>query len=217
MFGNFPLMFAIIAVPTFLLLARAFRSVVLAAKALLLNLVSLSATFGLMTWFWQEGHGSNAVFGIPATGAITFWVPLMVFAFLFGLSMDYEVFILARIREGYDRTGSTSHAVVEGLSRTGRLVTSAALILFLAFAVAGHRAEHRPQGAGDRPRRRHPARRDGRPLPAGPALVELFGRWNWWLPAPARPAAPGDRAAQAGPGAAARRGAGRAPALAGAR
>jgi RND superfamily putative drug exporter len=182
-FGSFPLMFAIIAVLTFILLARAFRSIVLAAKALLLNLVSLSATFGLMTWFWQEGHGSNAIFGIPATGAITFWVPLMVFAFLFGLSMDYEVFILARMREGYDRTGSTSEAVVEGLSRTGRLVTSAALILFLAFAslASAPNTDLKVLATG---------------LGAGilldatvvralllPALVELFGRWNWWLPA----------------------------------
>ena len=95
---------------------------------------ALSATFGLMTWFWQEGHGSRAVFGISATGAITFWLPLMIFAFLYGLSMDYEVFILSRVREEYDRTGSTSTAIVEGLGRTGRLVTSAALILFLAFA-----------------------------------------------------------------------------------
>ena len=94
----------------------------------------MAAAFGVMTWFWQQGHGSSAIFGIPATGAITFWIPLMVFAFLFGLSMDYEVFILARVREEYDRTGSTDAAIVEGLGRTGRLVTSAALILFLAFA-----------------------------------------------------------------------------------
>ncbi|MDQ1696913.1 MAG: putative drug exporter of the superfamily, partial [Frankiaceae bacterium] len=121
-FGNFPLMFAIIAVLMFLLLARAFRSILLPLKALVLNLVSMAATFGLMTWFWQQGHGSEAVFGIPATGAITFWVPLMVFAFLFGLSMDYEVFILARMREEYDRTGSTRTAVIRGIGRTGRLV-----------------------------------------------------------------------------------------------
>ena len=183
-FGSFPLMFAIIAMLTFLLLARAFRSVVLAAKALVLNLISLSATFGLMTWFWQEGHGSNAIFGIAATGAITFWVPLMVFAFLFGLSMDYEVFILARMRESYDRTGSTSEAVVEALARTGRLVTSAALILFLAFAslASAPNTDLKVLATG---------------LGAGilldatvvralllPALVELFGRWNWWLPVP---------------------------------
>jgi RND superfamily putative drug exporter len=133
-FGNFPLMFAIIALLTFLLLARAFRSIVLPLKAIALNLVSMAATFGLMTWFWQQGHGSDAVFGIAGTGAITFWVPLMVFAFLFGLSMDYEVFILARMREAVDRGASTDEAVIEGLGRTGRLVTSAALILFLAFA-----------------------------------------------------------------------------------
>jgi RND superfamily putative drug exporter len=181
-FGNFPVMFAIIAVLTFLLLARAFRSVVLAAKALVLNLISLSATFGLMTWFWQEGHGSSAIFGIPATGAITFWLPLMVFAFLFGLSMDYEVFILARMREGYDRTGSTSAAVVEGLSRTGRLVTSAALILFLAFASLASAPDTDVKvlatglGAG--------ILLDATVVRALllPALVELFGRWNWWLP-----------------------------------
>ena len=182
-FGSFPVMFAIIALLTFLLLARAFRSVVLAAKALVLNLISLSATFGLMTWFWQEGHGSNAIFGIPATGAITFWLPLMVFAFLFGLSMDYEVFILARMREGYDRTGSTSEAVVEGLSRTGRLVTSAALILFLAFASLASAPDTDIKvlatglGAG--------ILLDATVVRALllPALVELFGRWNWWLPA----------------------------------
>ncbi|MGH7746785.1 MAG: MMPL family transporter, partial [Candidatus Dormibacteria bacterium] len=101
-FGNFPLMFTLVALATLLLLTRAFRSLVLAVKAVALNLMSLAATFGLVTWFWQDGHGSSAVFGIPATGAITFWIPLMVFAFLFGLSMDYEVFILARIREEYD-------------------------------------------------------------------------------------------------------------------
>jgi RND superfamily putative drug exporter len=181
-FGSFPVMFAIIAVLTFLLLARAFRSVVLAAKALVLNLISLSATFGLMTWFWQDGHGSNAIFGIPATGAITFWLPLMVFAFLFGLSMDYEVFILARMREGYDRTGSTSEAVVEGLARTGRLVTSAALILFLAFASLASAPDTDIKvlatglGAG--------ILLDATVVRALllPALVELFGRWNWWLP-----------------------------------
>ena len=141
-FGHFPEMFAVIALLTFLLLARAFRSAVLAAKAVLLNLLSLAATFGVLTWFWQEGHGSQAIFGIPATGAITFWVPLMVFAFLFGLSMDYEVFILTRVREEYDRTGDTNQAVVEGLGRTGRLVTCAALILFLAFMSLGLGAGH---------------------------------------------------------------------------
>jgi RND superfamily putative drug exporter len=183
-FGHFPEMFAIIAVLTFLLLARAFRSIVLAAKAVLLNLFSLGATFGLLTWFWQEGHGSKAIFGVPATGAITFWVPLMVFAFLFGLSMDYEVFILTRVREEYDRTGNTNEAVVEGLGRTGRLVTCAALILFLAFMslASAPDTDIKVLATG---------------LGAGivldatlvrgflvPALVALLGRWNWWMPHP---------------------------------
>jgi RND superfamily putative drug exporter len=184
-FGNFPLMFGLIALFTFVLLARAFRSIVLAAKALLLNLLSLSATFGLMTWFWQEGHGSQAVFGISATGAITFWLPLMIFAFLYGLSMDYEVFILSRVREEYDRTGSTSTAVVEGLGRTGRLVTSAALILFLAFASMASapntdiKVFATALGAG--------ILLDATVVRALllPALVAVLGRWNWWLPAPA--------------------------------
>jgi RND superfamily putative drug exporter len=181
-FGNFPLMFALITLATFVLLTRAFRSPLLAAKAVLLNLISLAATFGLLTFFWQQGHGSNLVFGIPATGAITFWIPLMIFAFLFGLSMDYEVFILTRVREEYDRTGSTTSAVISGLARTGRLVTSAALILFLAFGslAAAPNTDIKVLATG---------------LGAGilldatvvrallvPALVALFGDLNWWMP-----------------------------------
>ena len=131
---------------------------------------------------WQNGKGSNLIWGIPATGSITAWVPLMVFAFLFGLSMDYEVFILARMREEYDRTGSTDTAVVRGIGRTGRLVTSAALILFLAFVSMGSGPETDIKilatglGAG--------ILLDATIVRAllVPALVSLFGRWNWWLP-----------------------------------
>jgi putative drug exporter of the RND superfamily len=181
-FGNFPLMFALIALATFVLLVRAFRSLLLAIKAVLLNLVSLGATFGLVTWFWQEGHGSKALFNIPATGALTFWIPLMVFAFLFGLSMDYEVFILSRMREEYDATGSTSGAVIEGVGRTGRLVTSAALILFLAFASLASapntdiKVLATALGAG--------ILLDATVVRAllVPAMVALFGRYNWYLP-----------------------------------
>ena len=90
-----------------MLLVRTFRSILLPIKAVLLNLVSLAAVFGAHRVFWQEGHGSEAVFGIAPTGAMTFWLPVLIFAFLFGLSMDYEVFILARMREEYDRTGDT--------------------------------------------------------------------------------------------------------------
>jgi RND superfamily putative drug exporter len=128
------------------------------------------------------GHGSEAIFGISATGAITFWLPVIIFAFLFGLSMDYEVFILARMREEYDATGDTGEAVVTGLGRTGRLVTSAALILFFAFAAL-------PSAPGTDIKVLGTALGVGILIDATivrallvPALVSLFGRWNWWLP-----------------------------------
>jgi RND superfamily putative drug exporter len=133
---------------------------------------------------WQQGWLSEPVWGIQATGALTEWVPIMVFAFLFGLSMDYEVFILARMREAYDRTGSTTQAAVAGIARTGGLVTSAALILGLSFislaATPGTEVKAFATGMAL-----------GILLDATvvrallvPALVVLLGRWNWWLPDP---------------------------------
>jgi putative drug exporter of the RND superfamily len=182
-YDNFPYVLGLIAVITFVLLVRTFRSLLLPLKAVLLNLVSLAAVFGAVTWFWQEGHGSDAVFGVSATGALTFWLPVIIFAFLFGLSMDYEVFILARMREEYDATGSTSQAVVTGLGRTGRLVTSAALILFFSFAALASSPGTDIKVIGT-------ALGVGILIDATlvrallvPALVSLFGRWNWWLPA----------------------------------
>ena len=181
-YGNFPLMLALIAILTIVLLARAFRSIVLPIKAVLLNLVTLAATLGFMVLFWQYGHGSEAIFGVQQTGAVTFWLPLMVFAFLFGLSMDYEVFILSRIREEYDHGGSTDQAVVTGIARTGRLVTSAALILFLAFVALA-------SGPGTDLKTFASALGFGILLDATvvrsvlvPALVSMFGKWNWWMP-----------------------------------
>ncbi|PCC26568.1 multidrug RND transporter [Glutamicibacter sp. BW78] len=132
-YGNAPLVVALIVLVTFVLLARALRSVWLPVKALVLNVLSLGAAFGVTTLIWQHGIGTEALFGIGGTGALTIWIPAAGFAFLFGLSMDYEVFILSRMREAYDEHQNTPRAVVEGIARTGRLVTSAALILFLAF------------------------------------------------------------------------------------
>jgi putative drug exporter of the RND superfamily len=181
-YGNFALMLGLIVLVTYILLARAFRSLLLPLKAVVLNLASLAATFGAMVFFWQEGHGSEAVFNIAKTGAITFWLPIMVFAFLFGLSMDYEVFILSRMREEYDRSGNTDAAIVEGLGRTGRLVTSAALILFLAFLSL-------TSSPGTDIKLFATALGFGILLDATvvrallvPALVSLFGSWNWYLP-----------------------------------
>ena len=181
-YGSFPLMIALISIITFLLLARAFRSVLLPLKAVILNVLSVGAAWGVIALFWQSGHGSDEIWGIAATGSIAAWIPLMIFAFLYGLSMDYEVFILSRIREEYDETGDTDEAVVFGLGRTGRLVTSAALILFLAFAAmaSGPQTDVKILATG---------------LAAGiiidatvvrallvPAVVSMFGRWNWWFP-----------------------------------
>ncbi|WP_035856425.1 MMPL family transporter [Cryptosporangium arvum] len=132
-YGNAWWVIVLIVVVTTLLLARALRSIVLPIKALVLNVLSLGAAYGITVWIWQDGHGTEVLFGQSASGAITTWVPIAVFAFLFGLSMDYEVFLLSRIREEHDDGHDTDEATVAGLARTGRLVTSAALILFLAF------------------------------------------------------------------------------------
>jgi len=186
-YGSFPLMIALITITTFILLARAFRSLLLPAKAILLNILSVAAAWGVLVLVWQHGYGSEAIWDIQATGSIPSWMPLMIFAFLFGLSMDYEVFILARMREEYDRTGSTEQAVIVGLGRTGRLVTSAALILFLTFVAMA-------SGPGTDLKMFATGLGAGILLDATviralivPAVIALMGRWNWWLPTwPAR-------------------------------
>src|SRR6266550_4536878 len=180
-YGNFPYVLAFVLILTLVLLTRAFRSIVLPIKAAILNLISLGAAFGIVVFIFQMGHGSS-LWNITATQAITAWIPLMIFAFLFGLSMDYEVFMISRMREAYDETGSTDRAIKLGLARTGKLVTSAALILAFAFLVLSSSPgfEIKEFAIG---------------LAAGilfdatvirallvPALMALLGKWNWWLP-----------------------------------
>ena len=111
-----------------------------------------------MVRVWQNGHGSEAIWGIQATGSISSWIPLMVFAFLFGLSMDYEVFILARMRKGYDRMGSTRSAVVGGIGRTDRLGNECGADPVSRFHLAGVRTRDRSENHDHRARRRDPAR-----------------------------------------------------------
>ncbi|HEY6836450.1 MAG TPA: MMPL family transporter [Gaiellaceae bacterium] len=181
-YGNFPYVLAFVLALTLILLTRAFRSIVLPIKAVLLNLASLASAYGIVVFIFQQGHGSS-LWNISATGAIPAWIPIMIFAFLFGLSMDYEVFMLSRMREAYDETGSTDRAIELGLSRTGKLVTSAALILMFAFLVLsvspGYEVKLFAIG-----------------LAAGiifdatvirallvPSLMKLLGSWNWWMPA----------------------------------
>jgi putative drug exporter of the RND superfamily len=180
-YGNFAYVLAFVLVLTLVLLTRAFRSIVLAVKAAILNLISLGAAYGIIVFIFQKGHGSS-LWNIHATGAVTAWIPLMIFAFLYGLSMDYEVFMLTRMREAYDETHSTDRAIELGLARTGKLVTSAALILMFAFLVLSSSPgyEIKVFGVG---------------LAAGiifdatvirallvPALMKLLGDANWWLP-----------------------------------
>ena len=184
-YGSFGWVLLFVLVLTYVLLARAFRSLILPLKAVILNLVSLAGAYGVIVLVFQMGHGSEAIWNVAATGAISPWVPLMIFAFLYGLSMDYEVFMLSRMREAYDQTGDTSAAVGLGLARTGKLITSAALVLMFAFLVLSLSpgVEIKPFGIG---------------LAAGiildatlirallvPATMRLMGRWNWWMPAPA--------------------------------
>jgi len=183
-YGKFGYVLAFVILLTFLLLMRAFRSIILPLKAVILNLISLGAAYGIIVFVFQWGHGSDAIWGVPGTNAIISWIPLMIFAFLYGLSMDYEVFMLTRMREEYDETGDTNKAVELGLARTGKLVTSAALVLMFAFFVLSSSpgTDIKQFGIG---------------LAAGvifdatvirillvPSLVCLFGRWNWWLPQP---------------------------------
>ena len=180
-YGNFVYVLAFVLLLTLVLLTRAFRSIVLPIKAAILNLISLGAAYGIIVFIFQMGHGSS-LWNITATEAITAWIPLMIFAFLYGLSMDYEVFMLSRMREAYDETGSTPRAIELGLARTGKLVTSAALILMFAFLVLSSSPgfEIKEFAIG---------------LAAGiifdatvirallvPALMAILGKWNWWLP-----------------------------------
>jgi RND superfamily putative drug exporter len=181
-YGKFPYVLAFVVLLTFVLLMRAFRSVFLPIKAVLLNLVSLGAAFGIIVFVFQQGHGSEAIWGVHPTDVVISWIPLMIFAFLYGLSMDYEVFLLTRMREAYDETGDTERSVALGLARTGKLVTSAALVLMFAFFVlsTGPGVDIKQFGIG---------------LAAGiifdatvirallvPAIMRIAGSWNWWLP-----------------------------------
>lgn len=183
-YNRFPLALAAIALITFALLARAFRSVPLALKAVVLNLISLGAAFGFIVIFWQSGHGSGAIYGIHAIHAIRNWAPIIIFAFLFGISMDYEVFVLARMREEYDATGDTRRAIVSSLARTGRLITCAALILAISFASLSTTNDIAVQVPAT-------GLAVGVILDAVlvrtllvPAIAAMLGRWNWWMPTP---------------------------------
>jgi uncharacterized membrane protein YdfJ with MMPL/SSD domain len=166
---------------TYLLLLRAFGSVILPLKAVVLNLLSVSATYGLLVVIFRWGVGS-AVLGLHQVSQIEGWIPIFLFAMLFGLSMDYEVFLVTRMREAWDETHDNELAVAHGLERTGRIITAAALIMVAAFSgfLAGRIAGLQEFGAG----LAFAILLDATIVRAilVPSLMAIFGEWNWWLP-----------------------------------
>ena len=176
----FPWLVLAVLVATFFLLMRAFRSIVLPLKAIILNLLSIGAAYGLLVIVFKWGAGEWI--GLIGFDQIEAWIPVMLFAMLFGLSMDYEVFLVSRMREEWDNGATNEEAVVLGLTKTGRLVTAAGLIMFAAFMglIAGSIVGLQQFGFG---------------LAAAilidvtivrallvPSAMTLFGKWNWWLP-----------------------------------
>jgi len=179
--GHLPAVVGTVLALSFLLLVMAFRSLILPLKAVVMNLLSVGASYGLLVAVFQWGWGQRLL-GFTSEGHIAVFVPLFLFSILFGLSMDYEVFLLTRMREEYQRTGSNELAVANGLESSARTITSAALIMvtvFVAFATS----------------RLVPFKEMGFGLAAAvfidativrtvlvPATMRLMGRWNWWMP-----------------------------------
>ena len=128
-----PLVLTLVLALSFILLTMAFRSTVVPAKAIVMNLLSVGAAYGILVLVWQKGVG-NELFGFPQVDVIQAWIPVMLFAILFGLSMDYQVFLISRIRERYLETGDNDEAVAYGLRSTAGLITGAALIMVAIFA-----------------------------------------------------------------------------------
>jgi RND superfamily putative drug exporter len=178
--GLFPELVGLILAATVIMLALAFRSVLVPIKAIIMNTLSVSATFGLIVLVFQLGFGSS-VFGLDGpTSAVFVVVPVLVFAVVFGLSMDYEVFLLSRIKEAYDRSGRSTQATMEGLSATASVITSAALIMILVFGIFAFARVLVMQLLGfglavavllDATVIR---------MVLVPAFMQAMGRWNWW-------------------------------------
>ncbi len=183
--GRLPLAAGIIALVTFVVLFMMFGSVLVPLKAIVLNLLSLSATFGAMVWIFQDGHLAELLNFTP-TGDISITTPILMFCIAFGLSMDYEVFLLSRIKEEHDRTGDNQQAVAVGLERTGRIVTAAAALLAIVFVAMGTSSVSfiKLFGIG----LTMAVLMDATLIRAilVPAFMRLAGEANWWAPAPMR-------------------------------
>ena len=180
-YNAFPWLVLAVLVLTYLLLMRAFRSVILPLKAVLLNLLSVGASYGMLVVFFKWGLGKD-LFGLYQFPQVEGWIPIFLFAMLFGLSMDYEVFLVSRMRETWDEEHDNVRAVSYGLERTGTIITAAAIIMVAAFSgfVAGSIVGLQQFGLG----LAVAILVDATIVRAllVPALMAWFGRWNWWLP-----------------------------------
>ena len=180
-YGAFPWLVLAVLVLTYLLLLRAFRSLLLPLKAVVLNLLSVAASYGMLVVFFRWGFGSH-LGGIYQVDQIEGWIPIFLFAMLFGLSMDYEVFLVSRMRESWDDVQDNTRAVAHGLERTGRIVTAAAIVMVAAFSgfIAGSIVGLQQFGVG----LAVAIFLDATIVRAilVPSLMSYFGRWNWWLP-----------------------------------
>jgi RND superfamily putative drug exporter len=180
-YGAFPWLVLAVLVLTYLLLLRAFRSLLLPLKAVLLNVLSVSASYGMLVVFFRWGVGARTL-DLYRFDQIEGWIPIFLFALLFGLSMDYEVFLVTRIRESWDSGLDNIHAVADGLERTGRIITAAAIIMVAAFSgfVDGRIAGLQEFGLGLAVAIFVDATIVRAVLV--PSLMAVLGRWNWWLP-----------------------------------
>jgi RND superfamily putative drug exporter len=176
-----PIFMGAVLILSFLLLMVVFRSILVPLKAVIMNLLSIGAAYGVVVAVFQWGWGSSLI-GVGREAPVEAWAPVFIFAIVFGLSMDYEVFLLSRIREEYDRTGNNATAVADGLALTARVITAAALIMFFVFGsfVFGPEVALKLMGLGlavavliDATVVR---------MVLVPATMELLGDWNWWLP-----------------------------------
>jgi RND superfamily putative drug exporter len=180
MASHAPLVFAFVLSMAFILLLMTFRSIVIPIKALILNLVSVAASYGLLTLLFQDGWGKHV--GLEQTNGIVSWLPMFLFVLLFGLSMDYHVFILSRVRELWDRGASNDEAVSQGIKSSAGVVTAAATVMVAVFAIFASLSliDLKQMGIG---------------LAAAvlidatiirgvllPATMKLLGKWNWWMP-----------------------------------
>jgi RND superfamily putative drug exporter len=180
--GRAPVAIALIMALAFVLLLLVFRSITIAVSSILLNLVSVAASFGFATLVFQHGWGASLI-GIEHQGFVDAWAPLFFFALLFGLSMDYQLFLLAAVRESYEASGDTQTAIRDGIARTGRPITNAALVMIVVFVAFGVTGPIPPTELGLTLALAVLIDATVVRMMLVPSLMGLLGRRNWWLPA----------------------------------